>query len=448
MPDLMADSQQIAIACENVGKSYILYPSPRAMAFDRLGIYDIFPSRRHQFPTHRALSGVNISIERGEKVAIIGRNGAGKSTLLKLLTGLSRPTEGSLHVNGQIQALFDLGLGFHPEFSGRENILSALAYNGLPKAAERAAIEDIITFCELGEYLDQPVSTYSSGMRARLFFAVATAIIPDVLIVDEVLSVGDAYFSARAAQRVRNLTSGGCTLLLVSHSSAQILQFCDRAIWIDQGRVRADGPALEIVKSYEAHIRRLQHGEGTKLAELSDERNQWLHEEVLGKVAGRGLKIADGGINRWSADGRLAIQEVHAEPEGEGAIISGDGLTLTMRVIASKPVNELVVFCFFFFGLDGTFVSRFVSEPMCVHLDPGQAVSARLRLDPLILGAGDYILSAEIFEGPREDGEIVSAPIDTLSRSFLINVFSDVPAESGFLVQHPHSWKVSEETTS
>lgn len=445
MPDEAADRQHIAIACEDVGKSYVLYPSPRAMALDRLGIYDLFPSRRPQFPTHRALSGVNITIEKGEKVALIGRNGAGKSTLLKLLTGLSRPTEGNIRVSGQIQALFDLGLGFHPEFSGRENILSALAYNGLAKSAERAAIDDIVEFCELGGYLDQPVSTYSSGMRARLFFAVATAIIPDVLIVDEVLSVGDAYFSARAAQRVRNLTAGGCTLLLVSHSSAQVLQFCDRAIWIDQGRVRADGPALEVVKSYEAYIRRLRHGDGTKLSELSDERNRWLQQEVLEKVTGRGLKVAEGGVNRWIADGRLAIEEVHADSKDGGALISGDKLTLTMRVAAGKAVDELMVFCFFFFGIDGALVSRFVSNPTRVKHDAEEAFSVKLELDPFYLGAGEYILSAEIFEAPVEDGQVVNEPIDTLSRSFLVTVVADNPAEVGFLVLHPHKWSIQSE---
>ena len=205
-----------------------------------------------------ALKNVSLTIGKGEQIGVVGRNGAGKTTLLKLLTGNFAPTTGKIAINGTVQALMQTGLGFHPDFTGEENLRSALTYNGLTGAQFKEALADAIEFVELDEFLQQPFKTYSLGMRSRLQFAAATAIHPDILIVDEVLGAGDAYFSGKSAARMKHLTSGGCTLLLVSHSMQQVSQFCQRCIWLEAGEMVMDGPALSVVRAYEEYTRRLE----------------------------------------------------------------------------------------------------------------------------------------------------------------------------------------------
>src|SRR5262249_41719626 len=157
------------------------------------------------------------------------------------LTRNYRPSRGSVTVNGQVVALIEIGVGFHPEFTGIDNIRASVAYNGLSDSEVDAAIEEVTEFCELGPFLNQPLKTYSLGMKSRLYFACATAVKPDILIIDEVLGAGDAYFAVRSAERMKALTQSGCTLLLVSHSIQQIVQFCEEAIWLESGQIVKQG---------------------------------------------------------------------------------------------------------------------------------------------------------------------------------------------------------------
>src|SRR5215467_6771975 len=170
------------------------------------------------YTEHAALDGINLEIGRGEKVAIIGRNGAGKSTFLKLVTGVIQPTSGSIDISVRVHALLQIGTGFHPDFSGRENVFAYFAQLGVTGKEARQRFVDVVEFAELEEYIDQPVKTYSTGMGMRLMFAVSTAVTPDLLVVDEVLGVGDAYFASKSHERIRELCEReGTTLLLVSH---------------------------------------------------------------------------------------------------------------------------------------------------------------------------------------------------------------------------------------
>jgi ABC-type polysaccharide/polyol phosphate transport system ATPase subunit len=203
-----------------------------------------------------ALSGVDLQIRRGEKVAIIGRNGAGKSTLLKLVTGVLQPTAGSIEVNGSIKALLEIGAGFHPELTGRQNVLGYLGHLGVTDAAAERALGEIVEFAEVEEYLGQPMKTYSAGMAMRLMFSAATQIAPDILVLDEVLSVGDAYFNLKSFGRIRDLcASRDATLLLVTHDIYAARSFCERFVWIDAGAIRADGDPVAIVQEYEQSVR-------------------------------------------------------------------------------------------------------------------------------------------------------------------------------------------------
>jgi lipopolysaccharide transport system ATP-binding protein len=231
---------------------YKIFPSRGANLLDALGL-----PGPHRYREFWALRGIDFQLERGRRLGIVGRNGAGKSTLLKLITGNIVPTEGSLEVRGDVQALIEAGAGFHPEFTGEENIRAALTLQGIAPSAMQAHVEEISAFTELGEFLAQPFRTYSSGMQARLAFATATAVEPEILIVDEMLSAGDAYFSSKASERMRGLVDGGATLLLVSHSLDQVTMFCDEAIWIDRGRIVKRGSSLEVVKAYQQFTRML-----------------------------------------------------------------------------------------------------------------------------------------------------------------------------------------------
>ena len=200
--------------------------------------------------TFLAVNDVSFRIERGESVGLIGRNGAGKSTLLKLVTGIAVPSSGSIAVSGQVAPLLALGNGLDPALTGRENIYLNGAILGYEKAFLKAKEQDIIAFSELGDFIDAPVRTYSSGMTMRLAFSIATAASPEILILDEVLAVGDATFQAKCRARIAEIIADGATVFFVSHTIPDIVQLCSRAIWLEKGKIVMDGPACEVADAY------------------------------------------------------------------------------------------------------------------------------------------------------------------------------------------------------
>ncbi|MCQ9424323.1 ABC transporter ATP-binding protein [Pseudomonas sp. LJDD11] len=242
------------IELASIAKMYRIFRSPRHRMIEALGL----PVARSAYDEFWATRNLTLTINPGERVGLIGRNGAGKSTLLKLIAGLIQPTEGHLNVRGKVQALMELGTGFHPEFTGRANVLSSLAYQGVTGARARKLLEDVLDFAELDEFIDKPVKTYSSGMYSRLAFAAATAVRPEILIIDEILGAGDAYFAGKSAKRMRALTAEGSTVLFVSHDMSAVQMICDRAIWIERGCIVADGDPIEIGRAYAASIRKQQ----------------------------------------------------------------------------------------------------------------------------------------------------------------------------------------------
>lgn len=243
----------LAIRADRLCKSYRLYDAPKYRLLDILGL-----SRQASvgIREHRALSDVTFEIRKGEKVGIIGRNGAGKSTLLKLVTKVIAPTSGLLDIRGATQALLSLGTGFHPEFTGRQNANAYLASLGFSGAQLDNMVEEAIAFAELDDFADQPTKTYSTGMGMRLMFAAATMIRPDLLVIDEVLGVGDAYFQQKSFQHIRDICSAKqTTLLLVTHDIYNAAQLCDRMMWIDRGRLLIDATPDVVVRAYEDSIR-------------------------------------------------------------------------------------------------------------------------------------------------------------------------------------------------
>lgn len=243
-----------SIVVSNVGKAYKQYPGK----WSRLAEW-MLPGKRVQHSLHWVLRDISFSVSPGEAVAIVGMNGAGKSTLLKLITGTSQPSCGEVQLSGHVAALLELGMGFHPDFSGRQNAVMAGQLQGVSAERMHALLPEIEAFAEIGEYIDMPVRVYSSGMQVRLAFAVATCIRPDVLIVDEALSVGDAYFQHKSFERIRQFRALGTTLLIVSHDRNAIQSICDRAILLRGGHVIRDGPPEAVMDYYNALL--AKHGD-------------------------------------------------------------------------------------------------------------------------------------------------------------------------------------------
>jgi ABC-type polysaccharide/polyol phosphate transport system ATPase subunit len=239
--------QTHAVNVERLSKVYRVYASP----WDRLGEW-LLRRPRHR-PFH-ALDEVSFDLPRGEGLAIIGENGAGKSTLLKILAGVAAPTSGSVRTVGRVASILELGSGFHPEFTGRQNIVLNAAMLGLSEERLRQKMPEIIAFSELGPFIDQPVKVYSTGMAMRLGFSIATQIEPEVLIIDEALSVGDGYFQKKCMDRLVRFVEAGGTLLFCSHAMYYVSAFCQRALWLRQGRVEALGPVHDVVRAYETFL--------------------------------------------------------------------------------------------------------------------------------------------------------------------------------------------------
>jgi len=249
-----------AVVVKDLVKEYRIYPGSfarlkEALSFGRTKCHTAF----------RALDGVSFSIPHGRALGIIGENGAGKSTLLKVLAGTTLPTSGSYALHGSVASLLELGTGFHSEFTGRDNIFLAAQVLGFSLKEVKARVDEIVAFAELGAYIDQPVRTYSSGMVMRLGFAVATAIDPDVLIIDEILAVGDLYFQKKCVDRIFSFRNGGKSILFCSHSLYDVRQICDEVIWIRDGKVAMHGTPADVTVAY-ANYERALSADSTRLA--------------------------------------------------------------------------------------------------------------------------------------------------------------------------------------
>lgn len=239
----------IAISAKNLTKTYRIFGHPGDRIKQALTL-----GRVHLHKEFTALKDVSFEIKKGDSLGIIGRNGSGKSTLLQLICGILKPTSGSVEVNGRISALLELGAGFNPEFTGRENVFFQGAVMGVSREEMTRRFDDIAAFADIGEFIDQPVRIYSSGMFVRLAFAVAVNVDPDILIVDEALAVGDMEFQERSISRMKSLQSNGTTILLVSHSIPAVRNFCRHAIWLDGGGVMQSGEADQVCFAYQEHI--------------------------------------------------------------------------------------------------------------------------------------------------------------------------------------------------
>ena len=303
------------LVVENVGKAYKRFSSKWARAFEWLG-----GPVRHEKTW--ILQDISFRIEAGEAIGIIGVNGAGKSTLLKIVTGTTQPTTGNVRINGRVAALLELGMGFHPDFTGRQNVFMAGQLLGLKIDEIAACMPEIEAFAEIGEYMDRPVRMYSSGMQMRVAFSIATAVRPDVLIVDEALSVGDAYFQHKSFNRIREFGQQGTTLLIVSHDRSAIQSLCNRAILLDQGAIAKDGNPEEVMDFYNALI--------------AEKENATVEVKQL----------ADGRAQTSSGTGEARVTDIALHDErGRRVEVIGVGQRITLRVEVEvrRPIERLVL---------------------------------------------------------------------------------------------------------
>jgi len=304
------------LSVNNLGKAYRTYTSELQRVARWFGL-PVKPSEEHWVLQH-----LSFNIEAGEAIGIVGQNGAGKSTLLKMITGTLQPTEGHVQVNGRIAAILELGMGFTPDLTGRQNVYHAAGLMGFNSEQIDEIIDDIAAFAEIGSYFDDAVRTYSSGMQMRVAFAVATAFRPDILIVDEALSVGDSYFQHKSFERIREFQRQGTTLLIVSHDRGSIQALCDRAILLEKGTVIKDGNPEEVMDFYNALIA----------------------EKENSKVEVRELE--DGSLQTRSGSGEASIGAVtlhNAAGERIEFASVGEPVSLRVQTQINIPIPELVV---------------------------------------------------------------------------------------------------------
>ena len=351
-------TSDILVSLQGVGKDY-----PKiSTGGDRLRTLGALLFRREELPHFRALASIDLEVRRGESLGIVGENGAGKSTLLKIIAGVVRPTRGEVRVRGRVSALLELGSGFHPDYSGMENIYLSSALMGLSRQEARAKVDAIVEFADIGKHIDEPIKHYSSGMVVRLGFAVATALEPELLITDEVLAVGDESFQKKCIAWLESYLASGGTLLLCSHSMYHVQTLCRRAVWIQNGAVRLQGDAFDVAREY------LTYHEEKRAAERPAQR---AHGSVP-HIESAWLEREDGS----------PVREIR---RGESLVLQG---------VAREPDDRPPVLLFGIVRADGTPVYG-------SHSNDGDYVPARIererfsfavRFEPLALLPGKYRL--------------------------------------------------------
>lgn len=427
------DEKKIAIRVTGVEKAYKLYDKPSDRLKEAMGL-----SRKKKYREHYALKGVDLTIHKGETVGIIGTNGSGKSTILKIITGVLNPTAGQVEVDGRISALLELGAGFNMEYNGIENVYLQGTMIGFSKKEIDEKLPDILEFADIGEYVNQPVKTYSSGMFVRLAFAVAINIEPEILIVDEALSVGDVFFQAKCYHKFDEFKKRGKTIVFVSHDLSSISKYCDRVVLLNQGVKLGEGTPKEMIDAYKQVL------VGQYPLPDEDGANMLSEESVVKaakKAAGDGKTGETAGKEGQSGDPdhaniqnpelleygtRQAVIEEYFLEDDQGrktsVILKGHTCTLHMKVRFDADI-EAPIFAFTIKNIKGveitgtnTMVEKAFLEP--VSKGSSKQITFTQRID---LQGGEYLLSLGVTGYEKEDFVVYHRLYDVLN----VTVISD-----------------------
>ncbi len=411
-------SSNIAISVKNIGKCYEMYAKPHHRLFQTL-----HRGKKQFYKEFWALQNISLEVKKGECIGIIGRNGCGKSTLLQIIAETLAPTTGGVEVNGRVAALLELGSGFNPEFTGRENVYMNGTVLGLSRKEIDEKFADIEAFADIGEFINQPIKIYSSGMKLRLAFAVQTFVDPDILIVDEALAVGDAAFQMKCTNRMRKMIDNGVTILFVSHSMQSIRTFCSRAIWLENGKMIASGDSPDITSRY---LEKLYSGEVKSLEKKVKESKRNNQNKNLTKLIGLNEVTRKEPLRRWGT-GNIKIENFLFFGSKSGMGLAFEYLEkLTLKI---KAVNrtiyriENIAFAFSIrnkLGIDVVAISSAEKNLFYSVKDEKEAIFIKFEFDNIII-PGEYmlIMAIEYFnEGQREYSDYVE-------NAFLFNVFSE-----------------------
>ncbi len=426
----------IVIDVQNITKKFKIYLDKGSQLKERL----LF-RKRNRFEEREVLKGISFQVRRGETIGLIGHNGCGKSTTLKLLTRIMYPDSGTITMKGRVSSLIELGAGFHPDMSGRENIYTNASIFGLTKKEIDRRLDDIIRFSELEQFIDNPVRTYSSGMYMRLAFSVAINVDADILLIDEILGVGDANFQAKCFNKLREIKAKGTTIVIVSHSLGQIEQICERSIWIHEGVIRAEGDPKEIDLAYLEYMgqkiqeRTAQELEAQAEAQRAEEEARAQQAAEAAAQAAEAPTEPEEVKKRWG-NGNARISAIHVCTEDgreQRVFKTGDAVRIRIDYRVKKPVED-AVFGIGIFNRDG--VQCYGTN---THIDKlpqfrlTENGTAEIALHEVNLLPGEYLIDIAIESG---DG----IPVDYYREACRIEMIS--PIGDVGVVRIGHEWTV------
>lgn len=425
-----------AIEVRDVTKSFKIYYDKGSTIKEK-----IVSSKRRKYEKREILKGISFDVKCGEAIGLIGENGCGKSTTLKLLTKIMYPDSGIIEMKGRVSSLIELGAGFHPDMSGMENIFINASIFGLSRKEIESRLDDIIAFSELEEFMDNPIRTYSSGMYMRLAFSVAINVDADILLIDEILGVGDAGFQAKCFNKLREIKAKGTTIVIVSHSMGQIEQICERSIWIHDGIIRAEGASREVNPQYMNYMAEKRQAIADKEAKRKLEKeNQEIREDAVvqeegGNLASAQKEITQNDDKRWG-NGNAHITKIDIldnEEKARTAFRIGSDILFKIHFQVRKTVEDAVV-GIAVYRSDG--VHCYGTNTRIDRLDSfslNKDGVVELRLKKVNLLQGKYLLDFAI-----ESGE--GCAVDYYRSAATIELFSEI--EDVGVVRIDHEWNI------